>query len=420
MSFSKTVLPNGIRVVTEYHPYARAVSTGIFLDTGTRDESEKEAGISHFLEHMVFKGTNKRSAYRIARELEAVGGDLNAYTTQEYTCYHATSLKDDFKLQIDVLCDLVKNAKFSEIELKREKGVVLQEIAMAVDHPEEHIFDIFFDEIYGTNRLGRPILGTEKTVSNFTQKDIRKFYESRYAPKNIIVSCTGGVEHEKVVQLVSKQLGDLKRRFQPRKRVRPSFHPIRKVVSREIEQVQIVVGIPAASYCDDFRFDAFILNSLLGGGMTSKLYQAIREKRGLAYTVYSQLTTFTDVGVMSVYAATDSKQWKTVLELIFKEFKELRKRKISESDLKLFKHQVRGAILLGADDMENRMNSLGINEMVFSDYRAIEKVIEDLESVTTKSLREYIMKFLDLHETGILIMGNVDQKSSLKFIESLK
>lgn len=419
MSFSKSVLSNGVRVVTEFHSHSNAVATGLWIETGTRDEHDNEAGLSHFLEHMVFKGTKKRNTYTIARELEAVGGDLNAFTTQEYTCFHATTLKDDFNLQIDVLCDLVKNATFDSAELKREKGVVLQEIAMTVDQPEEHLFDIFFDQVYGDHKLGRPILGTADVVSKFTRKDVLNYYNRRYANKNIIVSCAGGVDHEKVVQLVDKQLGTLKRRLDVRKRTKPKFLPIRTVVPRETEQVQILVGTPASHFKSEDRFEGFILNSLLGGGMTSKLYQTIREKRGLAYSVYSQLTSFVDTGVSSVYAGTEPKNVNTVLGLITQEFARLRKRKVSESDLKLFKTQVRGAILLGADDIENRMNSLGVNEMIFGQYRSVERVIEDIEKVSAKSLKQYVDEHLHEDQLAILVMGGVDENKTQDFINKL-
>ncbi len=419
MSFSKSVLANGVRVVTEFHPHSNAVATGLWIETGTRDEHDHEAGLSHFLEHMVFKGTKKRNAYKIARELEAVGGDLNAFTTQEYTCFHAMSLKDDFGLQVDVLCDLVKNATFDNEELKRERSVVIQEISMTVDQPEEYLFDVFFDEIYGEHKLGRPILGTADVVGKFTKKDVLNYYNRRYANKNIIVSCAGGIDHEKVVQLVDKELGHLKRRLDMRKRTKPKFIPIRKVFHRDSEQVQILVGTPASHFKSEDRFEGFILNSLLGGGMTSKLYQTIREKRGLAYSVYSQLTSFVDVGVSTVYAGTEAKNVKTVLNLILQEFARLRKRKISESDLRLFKTQVRGAILLGADDVENRMNSLGVNEMIFAEYRSVDRIIEDIEKVTTKSLKHYVEKYLSENTLAILIMGGVDEVKMQDFINKI-
>lgn len=408
--FQKTILDNGIRVVTEAHRFANAVSTGIFVETGTRDELDREAGLTHFLEHMVFKGTKNRSAYGIARELEAVGGDLNAYTTQEYTCFHATTLSEHFDLQLDVLCDLVLNATFQPKELEREKQVVLQEIAMTGDQPDEHVFDIFYDELFGTHRLGRPILGTESSVAGFSRQDVKKYYETRYTNKNIVVSCAGNVDHEQVVKKLEKLMGRMKRRLSVRPRRRPRFHNLRRLISKETEQVQIVVGLPASSFKDKLRFEAFIVNGLLGGGMTSRLYQSVREKRGLAYTIYSQLVTFTDMGTVAIYAGTDVKHTKSVLELIQKGLLDIRRKKLSPSDLNLFKTQVRGGILMGADDVDNRMSSLGINEMVFGEYRPVGQVVADIEAVTLKSVKDYIDQYISIDDAAILIMGPVDQK----------
>lgn len=416
--FQKTVLENGIRVVTESHRYANAVSTGVFVETGTRDEKPEEAGLTHFLEHMVFKGTRRRSAFGIAKELEAVGGDLNAYTTQEYTCFHATTLREHLDLQLDVLCDLMLNATFDRKELEREKQVVLQEISMTADNPEEYVFDLFYDEIFGSHQLGRPILGTEKSVSSFQRSLLKRFYETRYTNKNIVVSCAGNVDHEEVVKKVEKLLGGMKRRMSDRKRRKPRMTPLRRVVTKESEQVQIVVGLPAASFRDQQRFEAFIVNGLLGGGMTSRLYQSVRERRGLAYTIYSQLVTFTDVGTIAIYAGTDAKHVGTVLGVIEKVLMDLTRKKISESDLKLFKTQVRGGILLGADDVENRMSSLGINEMIFGEYRPVDRVVEEIDSVTTKSVRDYVQRTIDLDSAAVMIMGPVGP-GDLKWPEHL-
>lgn len=407
--FQKTVLDNGIRVVTESHRYANAVSTGLFVETGTRDENAREAGLTHFLEHMVFKGTKHRNAYAIAKELEAVGGDLNAYTTQEYTCFHATTLREHFDLQLDVLCDLVLNATFVARETEMEKQVVVQEIAMTLDQPEEIVFDLFYDELFGEHQLGRPILGTEESVSGFTRKDVKKYYETRYTNKNIVISCAGNIDHEEVVKKIEKHMGKMRRRFSDRKRKRPRFHPLRQIINKDTEQVQIVVGLPCSSFKDDLRFEAFIVNGLLGGGMTSRLYQSVREKRGLAYTIYSQLVTFTDIGTIAIYAGTDVKQARNVLDLIGKGISDLKRKRISEADLRLYKTQIRGGILLGADDVENRMSSLGINEMVFGEYRPVDEVVSEIESVTAKSVKQFVDKYISTESAACMIMGPIDE-----------
>lgn len=403
--YKKTVLPNGIRIVTEQHPSSRAVSCGLWICTGTRDEDSKVNGIAHFTEHLVFKGTKKRSAFELARCLEAVGGDLNAYTTREYICFHTTSLKEDLAMSLDVLTDLASNAEFPARDFDREREVVLQEIAMTVDNPEEWVFDEYFEKVFGKNPLGWPILGSVKSVSDTKRSDVLSFYKNAFSPQNMIVSVAGNLEHDAVVEKVSQTLGKLRRPTPRKRRVRPKIQPLREFVAREYEQNHILVGFEVTSFKDARRFEAFILNALLGGGMTSKLYQSIREKRGLAYSVYSQLTTFMDTGLCIVYAGTDARNSKQVLDVLMNEMRKVQKNPIKKSDLQLFKTQVRGGILLGADDIENRMNSLGVNEMVFEDYRSVDHVIFELDSVGVDSMNDFMEQYFDMKNLAIFVAG---------------
>ncbi|MBX9766633.1 MAG: insulinase family protein [Bdellovibrionales bacterium] len=418
MSFKKAVLKNGVKVVTESYQESRAVAAGIFVGSGSRDERHKSEGISHFLEHIVFKGTKRRSAYELAKEMEAVGGDLNAYTTREYTCFHATSLKEHLSLNLDVLCDIVCDAEFSNRDFTKEKQVVLQEIAMTVDQPEEFVFDLFLEKVYGKHPLSHNILGSEKTVGGLTRTQVLNYYRSQYAGPNLIVSVCGGMDHDEVVELVDARLGKLKRKFQKLRRSKPRFKPFVEIVPKETEQVHVVLGLPAASFSDELRFEAFIVNALLGGGMTSHLYQNIREKRGLAYSVYSTLMTFTDAGLILTYAGTDAKNVRQTIELILKELHALRKQILSQRALDLFKTQVRGSILLGSDDIENRMNSLGINEMVFGEYRAVDRVIHDIDSISRASVKRYLDQYYDPDNISIAVVGGVSDVDR-NWIESL-
>lgn len=421
--FRKTVLDNGISVISEMHPTSKAVSVGVWIKTGTRDEKRPLNGISHFVEHLVFKGTKKRSSFRLARELEAVGGDLNAFTTRECTCFHTLSLKEDLELSLDVLLDIVKNATFPVKEIPREKGVVIQEIAMSVDNPEEYLFDAFQEKVYGDHPLGWPILGTTQTIESMKRKDIVEFYKRFYnTGSNVIVSVAGFVDHDKVVEMIEKRTPRKKsgsRKNHEILRQKPKFESFRDIVFKEHEQSQILVAFEAPSFKDKFRFEAFIWNALLGGGMTSKLYQSIREKKGLAYSVYSQLSTFVDCGQILVYAGTEPSQMRNVVEMIFAQVASTQKKRVKESELDLFKTQVRGAILLGSDDIENRMNSLGVNEMVFGEYRPVEKVIEDIDGVNVKSFNEYKSKHFSIENPAILIMGNHDE-SDRRWLKNLK
>ena len=410
IQFKKSELDNGIRVLSEQHPNSRAISMGIWVLTGTRDEAANEAGISHLLEHMVFKGTKTRSAYQIARSLEALGGDLNAYTTREYTCYHALVLKDHWRKALDVLCDLISDMQMSAHDFKLEKGVILQEIAMTDDNPEELIYDLLFEKSYAGNPVAAPILGTIKSVAGMSQQKVTNYYKSRYTGKNIIVSVAGDLGHQVFLDAVQMKLRKKKRAKDIPTRVKPRWKVNRSAVEKTSEQVHLLIGLPTASFQDPRRFEAYIVNTLLGGGMTSKLYQSVREKKGLVYTIHSMLNTFVDAGSMMIYAGADIKSIPKVTETIGREFKKLKRLGISASDVELFKTQVVGSILLGSDDIENRMTSIAVNEMVFGDYRSVDSVIQQIQKVTRTSVNDFINSYFETEKiSGVLMGSGVEQ-----------
>ncbi len=403
--FKKTDLKNGIRVVSEMHPAARAVSIGVWVLTGTRDEPESHIGISHFLEHMVFKATKTRSAYQIAKSLEALGGELNAYTTKEYTCYHALVLKDHWRKATEILADLVCNMKMSRKDFQLEKGVILQELAMGDDNHEEWIYDILFEEVYGKHPLGRPILGTMKSITGMNQKEVVDYYKTTYSGQNIIVSAAGDLDHQDLVLELEKQLKSKKKtRFlQNRKPAR--WKPCRKIVEKNSEQVHVLLGFPTGGFKDKFRFESFIVNTLLGGGMTSKLYQSVRERKGLVYTIYSALNTFVDTGHISIYAGADQENVKELVEIVSKEIRKIKKSGVTKSEVELYKKQVIGSLLLGSDDIENRMTSLGVNEMVFNKYRSVESVVDEINEVTVKSVNDFIDQKINPEQMAGVLLG---------------
>ncbi len=404
-NYKKSEIKNGIRVVSELHPASRAVSLGIWVLTGTRDESLDEAGISHFLEHLVFKGTKTRNAYQIAKSLEALGGELNAYTTREYTCYHALVLKDHWEQALDVLTDLVSNMHLTKKDFNLEKGVILQEIAMSDDSHEEIVFDIFYDKVYGKHPLARPILGTPKSIAEMTQKKVDAYYKRTYTGKNIIISAAGCVDHQEVVEAVQNRLSAKKKSQLKTKRTTPKWKKIRHVVDKQAEQVHMLLGFPTASFQDKFRFEAYVVNTLLGGGMTSRLYQSVREKKGLVYSIYSALNTHIDSGMIYIYAGTEHKNVKNVGEIVFKELRKLKAKGVSKQDVEMSKTQIIGSILLGSDDIENRMTSLGVNEMVFGKHRSVDSVIEEIKRVSVDSVNEYISKYLNLKNVSGVLLG---------------
>jgi predicted Zn-dependent peptidase len=404
--FRKSELDNGIRVLSEQHLDSRAVSIGIWVLTGTRDEADNEAGISHLLEHLVFKGTKTRSAYQIAKSLEALGGDLNAYTTREYTCYHALVLKDHWEKALDVLCDLISNMQISTNDFKLEKGVILQEIAMTDDTPEELIYDVLFEKAYAGHSLSAPILGTVKSVASMSQKKVTDYYKSRYTGRNIIVTAAGSLDHQIFLEAVKKKLAKKKKSKFSAVRERPRWKTARAVLEKSSEQTHMLIGLPTASFKDPQRFEAYIVNTLLGGGMTSKLYQSVREKRGLVYSIHSMLNTYVDSGSMLIYAGTDLKSVRQVSEIVSRELRKLKKAGISAADVELFKTQVIGSILLGSDDIESRMTSIAVNEMVFGEYRSVDSVVQQIQKVTRASVNEFIHEKFDTEKIAGVLMGS--------------
>lgn len=404
--FAKSTLNNGIRVVSEIHDNTLAVSIGVWVLTGTRDENSSQAGISHFLEHLTFKGTRKRSAYQLAKALEEVGGELNAYTTREYTCYHALVLRDHWKRAVEVLSDLVSNMDLKESHFQLEKSVVLQELSSSFESHEDHINDEFLMRAYKNHPLGMPILGTETSLINLTRKDISDYYKKRYTGKQILVSCAGSVEHDDLVKEVERHLGKKMGGRALPERKKPQFHSFAGILDKSTDQTHLLIGLPTGKFNDVLRFEAFIVNALLGGGMTSKLFQSVREKKGLTYTIYSSLNTFTDAGILLIYASVENENLKAVVDTVLKSMTEIKKNGISAHHLKLFKTQVIGAILLGSEDVENRMMSLGINEMVLRRYKPVQEVIDEIQAVNKNSVHEYIEKYFQLNNFGGLLLGS--------------
>ncbi len=405
VKFHKSTLSNGVRVVTEHHPQSRSLCIGIWVMTGTRDEPKGAEGITHFLEHLVFKGTKTRSAFDIVRSLEELGGEINAFTTREYTCFHATVLKQDWKIALEVLTDIVTNMKLSKKDFDLERTVVLQEIGMADDDHEELAYDIFLSQFVGAHPLGRPILGTEKSLNTMSTRQVQTYYRERYTGHRLIVSAAGNVDHHEIAKYAEKHLGGSRRRKSNLKLEKPKAKPFVSAVDKKAEQLHVLMGFPSTSFQDPHRFESFLANNLLGGGMTSYLYQAVREKKGLAYSVYSMLQSFTDWGILNISASTDPARMDQVVKSIFAVIAKVRDRGIRESELKLFRRQLEGNLLLGAEDIENRMNSLGVNEMVFGEYRPVEQVIQEVQKVTVKSLKRYMEEHLDPSQMGILFLG---------------
>lgn len=408
MKFKKTVLDNGVRVLSEHHADSRCVVTGFWVATGTRYESREQVGISHLLEHMVFKGTEKYNALELALCMESKGGDINAFTAREHTCFHTTSLSEDMDLSVDVLSQVVAFAKFKENEFIKEKGVVQQEILMAADDLEEYVYDLYYEKIFANNPLGYQILGSMKSVESLKLADIQSYYDKHFVADNIIVTAAGCVDHEELVNSVENHLKNKKWSGQKDNSplVTPEKRSIQGFFQKDCEQYHIIVGFPACSYRDDDRFNGFVVNTALGGGMTSKLYQSIREDRGLVYSIFSMLNTFTDTGIQTIYAGTEKRHVPEVIDLITTELKNLKKHGLKKEEIELYKTQAKGQIIIGAEDIDNRMNSIAINEMVFGTYRSVEKVIADIDLVNQDTVMQYIEDKLNPDDLSHFMLGS--------------
>lgn len=414
--FNKSILKNGIRVVSEQRSNSRAVSIGIWVTVGTRDEFESVAGVSHLLEHMVFKGTKNRSCFEIAKSLECLGGELNAYTTREYTCYHALVLREHWQKALDVLCDIVSNMDVSQDDFRVEKSVIQQEIAMIDDSLEELVYDEFFLRMLPGHPLGKPILGTAESIDKMKLSSVKKYYKEQYTGSQLIVALAGGVEHEEFLraadQILKRKKAIAKNKLAAQKRTKPKPKRFRDVVEKQTEQLHLLLGIPCSSFKDRHRFEAFIVNTMLGGGMTSKLYQSIREKKGLVYSVYSSLNTFVDFGLLNIYASCEADKMKAVAETISREIRRVLKTGISAKELEMYKTQVIGSIVLGSDDIENRMQSIAVNEMVFESYKTVDEVIAEIQNVTVQSVNKYLQETVRLSEISGLLLGGGAQEQS--------
>lgn len=415
--FQKSILKNGIRVVSEQHSNSRAVSIGIWVTVGTRDESESVAGVSHLLEHMVFKGTKNRSCFEIAKSLECLGGELNAYTTREYTCYHALVLREHWQKALDVLCDIVSNMDVSLDDFRVEKSVIQQEIAMIDDSLDELVYDEFFMRMLPKHSLGKPILGTAESIAKMKLSAVKKYYKEQYTGSQLIIALAGGVEHDEFLNaanaILKRKKAIVKSKLVAKKRVKPKAKQFRDVVEKQTEQLHLLLGIPCASFKDSHRFEAFIVNTMLGGGMTSKLYQSIREKKGLVYSVYSSLNTFVDFGLLNIYASCEADKMKAVVKTISIEVRRILKTGISAKELDMYKTQVIGSIVLGSDDIENRMQSIAVNEMVFECYKTVDEVIAEIQNITVQSVNKYLQETVRLSEiSGLLLGGGAQEQAS--------
>jgi predicted Zn-dependent peptidase len=405
----REVLSNGLTIISEEMEHIRSVSIGIWIKTGSREEDPKWNGISHFIEHMVFKGTENRSAEDIARQVDSIGGNMDAFTAKECICFNIKVLDEHLPIALDVLSDLVLRPVFKPEDIERERGVILEEIKMDEDNPDYLVHEIFTQNFWKNHALGRPILGTKETVKRFAPAPVRKLYGERFVPSNIIVSAAGHLKHEQFVKLVAGHFEGMKPGKNKFRSPLPKIMP--KIVLRNkksLEQVQICMGVPSYPIAHDERHASYVLNTLLGGGMSSRLFQNIRERQGLAYAIYSDLNPYRDTGCLSVNAGTSRETAGKVVRSIVAEFHKLKSELVPAEELRRAKDQLKGSLMLSLESSTARMSNLARQEMYFDRFFSMDEMMRKIEKVTSEQLKRISEEFFQPDAIAVTILGNLN------------
>jgi len=381
---------------------------GIWLNVGSRDEQENESGLTHFIEHMLFKGTEKRSALEIAKQLDAVGGMSNAFTSKENTCFHAKVLDTHLPLVVEILSDIFLQSVFDQVEVEREREVILQEINMVEDTPDEYVHILFNQNFWDGNALGRPIFGNVQTVKSFTREMILEYLNRGYHPDRIVLTAAGNVNHQEFLELVGPAFSNIERHGHNFDRTPPRANSRVDLYSRDIEQIHLCLGTRGTSLHEKERYCCSLLNVILGGSMSSRLFQEVRERRGLAYSIYSFLSSQTDTGMMGIYGAVRPDNIKETLELIRLELSRFKREPISDTELRAAKEHIKGGIYLAAENTDNRMSRLAKNEMIFNRFVTYEEIEADLERVTVEDIQALAQQIFQPEVMSLVLLGQVN------------
>ena len=420
----RTVLPGGLRVISESVPGVRSVAFGVWVGVGSRDETPSLAGASHYLEHLLFKGTRRRDALAIAAELEAVGGELNAFTAKEYTCYYARVLDNDLPLAVDVICDMVTSSVLASREVDNERTVILEEIAMHDDDPGDAVHDLFADIVWPQAPLGRPVLGTVESITAITRNAIAGYYRRRYRPGNLVVAAAGNLDHNALVRLVRRAFGDVAAAGEaapaaPRVGGRPPlFVPGSAVVSRPTEQANFVLGATGLPRLDERRFALGVLNAAFGGGMSSRLFQEVREKRGLAYSVYSYTSGFADCGLFGVYAGCRPSQVHDVLKICRDELDHVAEHGLPDEEIGRAVGQLQGSTVLGLEDTGALMNRIGKSELCWGEQMSVDDMLAQIASVTPDAVRSVARDILG-QRPSLSVIGPLKDKQAARLHDAV-
>ena len=418
----KTTLPSGLKIITESIPTVRSAAVGYWVATGSRDEEIPEAGAAHFLEHLLFKGTPSRTAMQISSSIEAIGGDMNAFTTQEYTCFHAKVLDRDVNLVIETLSDMLTSSNVTNEDVDQERNVVLEEISMHEDEPNELAYDNWSQNLLGDQPIGRPIIGTRQSISDMTREQVYGFYKKFYSPERTVISIAGNISHEEVVQKIIASLKntDWDKTNQKPLPARSSEKLSSKgsgsiVVTKDTEQAHLVWGVPAIDRHDERRYTLAVLSAALGGGMSSRLFQEIREKRGLVYTVYSFAYHYTGIGVYGIYAGTTKDKVNEVVKIIKEELSDVAKNGLKEEELIRGKGALRGGLVLGLEETNSRMTRIAKGELLYDEYISIDDAINKIDSVSAEDIKSLAAEIFN--QNGLLcVVGSFENPDQFKHL----
>lgn len=412
-----TALPGGLRVVTEYIPSVHSASVGVWVGVGSRDEGTSVAGAAHFLEHLLFKSTPTRTAVEIAQAVDAVGGELNAFTAREHTCYYAHVLDSDLELAVDLVADVVLNGRCAPEDVEIERDVVLEEIAMRDDDPEDTLGDVFLSAMFGSHPIGRPVIGSVESISSMTRAQLHSFHQRRYTPERMILAVAGNIDHDEVVALARGYFGP--RLVRGRKAVphrkgtgRVAGKPTLELFNKDAEQTHLSLGVRTPGRYWEHRWALSVLNSALGGGLSSRLFQQIRETRGLAYSVYSSIDTFSDAGALSVYAACLPERFDEVARVATDVLAEVARDGITESECRIAKGSLRGGLVLGLEDSGSRMHRMGRSELNYGAHRTIADTLDQIDAVTLEEVNGIARRLLT-KPMGAAVLGPHKSKKSL-------
>jgi predicted Zn-dependent peptidase len=405
----RTILPNGLILLTERMEYMRSVAMGVWIKSGSRCEAAETNGISHFVEHMLFKGTRSRTAQHIAREMDSIGGNLDAFTGKETICFNVKSLAEHVPIALDVLADLVLNPVFDLPDIERERGVILEEIKIDEDNPEVLVHELFTQAFWKDHPLGWPILGTSATVAGLNKRSLVDYHSDRFHGGNMIFAAAGNLDHDDFAETIAGKFSTLAGSATLHELPAPKAEA--RIVQRNkksLEQVQICLGLPAPPITDDSRYATLILNTVLGGGMSSRLFQTIREERGMAYSIYSDLSPYRDTGTLCVYAGTSAGKALEVVDLILDEFRKLKQEPLSVEELTRAKDQVKGNILMGLESSNARMANLARQEMYFHEFITVDEIIARINDVAVDQVRTMAQRLFDPARIAVTLLGRLD------------